>query len=71
MEEIITPSKLTMQMPDQTAYYLGLIKTPEKINNNKIYSYIFIGVIGTIGLGLIGYYIYLINQENLKNKKDA
>jgi len=71
MKEIIIPSKLRMQLPDQLAYELELIKTPEKIESNKIKFYVLIGVFGTIFVGLIAYLIYENHQKNLKSRQSV
>ena len=69
MEEIIIPSNLRMQLPDQLAYELDLIKTPEKIERNKINAYILIGVIGTLIAGITIYFIYENYQKKIKRKQ--
>ena len=69
MEEIIIPSNLRMQLPDQLAYELDLIKTPEKIERNKINAYVLIGVIGTLIAGITIYFIYENHQKKIKRKQ--
>ena len=64
MKEIIITSRQRMLSPDQLAYELGQIPTPEKIENTKIASYILFGVLATITVGLISYNIYNQYQEN-------
>ena len=55
-------------MADQLAYELGQIQTPEKIETNKIITYILIGGFTVITIGLLSYGFYQIHQEN-KSKK--
>jgi len=59
-----------MQSPDKLAYELGLIQTPKRIESNQIKSYILIGIIGTIILGLSVYFIYENHQKNMKRKNN-
>jgi hypothetical protein len=68
MKEIILTSRQRMLSPDRLAYELGQIPTPEKMKKNKIATYVLIGVIATITIGIINYNIYQIHQEN-KSKK--
>ena len=68
MKEIILNSKQRMLSPDQLAYELGQIPTPEKIETNKIITYILIGGFTVITIGLLSYGFYQIYQET-KSKK--
>ncbi|KAB1155491.1 hypothetical protein [Flavobacterium luteum] len=68
MKEIILTFRQQMLPPDIFAYEFGLFPRPEKIENTKIATYILIGVLVTITLGLISYRVYQIHQEN-KSKK--
>ena len=65
----LTPRQL-MLSPDVLAYELGQIPTPEKIENNKIATYVLIGVAATITVGIFSYALYQMHQENKrKNQK--
>jgi hypothetical protein len=68
MKEIPLTSKQIMMSSDELAYDLGLIPTPEKIENTKIATYILIGVFATITIGVITYTVYQIQQENKRKK---
>lgn len=68
MKEIILTSRQQMLPPDIFAYEFGLFPTPKKIENTKIATYVLIGVLVTMTLGLISYRVYQIHQEN-KSKK--
>jgi hypothetical protein len=68
MKEIILTSRQQMLSPDQLSFEMGLIPTPEKMENTKIATYILIGVFATITIGIISYNVYQIHQEN-KSKK--
>jgi hypothetical protein len=63
----LTPRQL-MLSPDVLAYEIGQIKTPEKIENNKIATYVLIGVAATITVGLFSYAVYQMHQENKRKK---
>ena len=63
----LTPRQL-MLSPDVLAYELGQIQTPEKMENNKIATYVLIGVFATITLGVITYTVHQIHQENKRKK---
>jgi hypothetical protein len=63
----LTPRQL-MLSPDILAYELGQIPTPEKMENNKIATYVLIGVFATITIGVITYTVYQIHQENKRKK---
>lgn len=67
MEEIIIPSYLRMQLPDQQAYELKLIKTPEKIETDKIKAYILMGAFGTLITILTILYVADRYKKNTKN----
>jgi hypothetical protein len=64
MKEIPLTSIQLMMSSAELAYDLGSIPTPEKIENNKIATYVLIGVFATITVGIISYNIYQIHQEN-------
>ena len=68
MKEIILNSKQRMLSPDQLAYELGQIPTPEKIETNKIITYILIGGFTVITIGFLSYGFYQILQENKRKK---
>jgi hypothetical protein len=68
MKEIIITSRQRMLSPDRLAYELGQIPTPEKMENNKIATYVLIGVFATITIGVITYTVYQIHQENKRKK---
>jgi len=68
MKELILTSRQRMLSPDILAYELGQIPTPKKIENTKIATYVLIGVLATMTIGVISYTVYQIHQEN-KNKK--
>ena len=68
MKEITLTSRQRMSSPDRLSYDLALIPTPEKMENNKIVTYVLIGVFTTITIGIISYTVYQIHQEN-KSKK--
>ncbi|WP_396137250.1 hypothetical protein [Flavobacterium sp.] len=68
MKEIIITSRQLMLPPDRLSYEFGLIPTAEKMENNKIATYVLIGVFATITIGIISYSVYQIHQEN-KSKK--
>ena len=68
MKEIIITSRQRMLSPDRLAYELGQIPTPEKMENNKIATYVLIGVFATITIGIISYTVYQIHQENKREK---
>jgi hypothetical protein len=53
-----------MLSPNQLAYELGQIPTPDKIENTKIVFYVLIGVFATFTIGMISYNIYQIQVEN-------
>jgi len=59
----LTPRQL-MLSPNQLAYELGQIPTPDKIENTKIVFYVLIGVFATFTIGMISYNIYQIQVEN-------
>ena len=63
----LTPRQL-MLSPDLLAYELGQIPTPEKMETNKIITYILIGGFTVITIGLLSYGFYQIHQDN-KSKK--
>jgi hypothetical protein len=63
----LTPRQL-MLSPDVLAYEIGQIKTPEKIENTKIATYVLIGVAATITVGLFSYAVYQMHQENKRKK---
>ena len=63
----LTPRQL-MLSPDVLACELGQIQTPEKIENNKIATYVLIGVAATITVGLFSYAVYQMHQENKRKK---
>ena len=65
----LTPRQL-MLSPDVLAYELGQIPTPEKIENTKIVTYVLIGVVATISVGLFSYAVYLAQTE-AKRKRHA
>jgi hypothetical protein len=60
-----------MLPPDRLAYELGQIPTPEKMQNTKIATYILIGVVATISVGLISYAIYQAQAEAKQKRNDA
>jgi hypothetical protein len=66
----LTPRQL-MLSPDVLAYELGQIPTPEKIENTKIATYILIGVVATISVGLISYAIYQAQAEAKRKRNTA
>ena len=66
MKEIIITSRQRMLPPDQFAYELGLIPTPDKIENSRIASYVLIGVFATVTIGIITYAVY---QNHIENKR--
>jgi hypothetical protein len=68
MKEIIITSRQRMISPDRLAYELGQIPTPEKMENNKIATYVLIGVFATITIGIISYSVYQIHQVNKRKK---
>jgi hypothetical protein len=68
MKEIIITSRQRMLSPDRLAYELGQIPTPEKMENNKIATYVLIGVFVTITIGIISHTVYQIHQENKREK---
>ena len=68
MKEIHLTSRQIMLSPDQLAYEMNMIPTPKEIENTKIATYVLIGVLATITIGLISYSVYQIHQEN-KSKK--
>ena len=70
MEKIILTTRQKMLPPDRLAYELGQIPTPEKMQNTKIATYVLIGVVATISVGLISYAIYQAQTE-AKNKRIA
>ena len=63
----LTPRQL-MLSPDVLAYELGQIPTPEKIENNKIATYVLIGVAASITVGIFSYALYQMHQENKRKK---
>jgi hypothetical protein len=63
----LTPRQL-MLSPDVLAYELGQIQTPEKMENNKIATYVLIGAAATITIGFISYAIYQKYEENKRKK---
>jgi hypothetical protein len=65
----LTPRQL-MLSPDVLAIELGQIKTPEKIEKNKIVTYFIIGVVATITVGLFSYAVYQMHQENKRKKQN-
>jgi hypothetical protein len=68
MKEIILNSKQRMLSPDQLAYELGQIPTPQEIENSKKTTYIIFGMLFTVSIGLLAYNLHKIHQEN-KSKK--
>jgi hypothetical protein len=70
MKEIILTSRQKMLSPDRQAYEIGQIQTPEKMENNKIVTYILIGVAVTITVGFISYAIYQKQEENKRKKQN-
>ena len=70
MKEIILTSRQKMLSPDRQAYELGQIQTPEKMENNKIATYVLIGVAVTITVGFISYAIYQKQEENKRKKQN-
>jgi uncharacterized membrane protein YebE (DUF533 family) len=52
------------------AYEIGQIKTPEKIENTKIATYVLIGVAATITVGLFSYAVYQMHQENKRKNQN-
>lgn len=65
----LTPRQL-MLSPDVLAYELGQIPTPEKIENRRIATYVIIGVLATITIGIISYGIYQHHQEDKRKELD-
>ncbi|RAR71486.1 hypothetical protein [Flavobacterium aciduliphilum] len=65
----LTPRQL-MLSPDVLAYEIGQIPTPKKIENRKIATYVIIGVLATIIVGVISYEIYQYHQENKRKTQD-
>ena len=70
MKEIILTSRQKMLAPDRQACELGQIQTPEKMENNKIVTYVLIGVAATITVGFISYAIYQKHEENKRKKQN-
>jgi len=70
MKEIILTSRQKMLAPDRLAYELGQIQTPEKMENNKIVTYILIGAAATIITGFITYAAYQKHEENKRKKQN-
>ena len=70
MKEIILTSRQKMLSPDRQACELGQIQTPKKMENNKIVTYILIGVAVTITVGFISYAIYQKQEENKRKKQN-
>lgn len=70
MEKIILTTRQKMLPPDRLAYELGQIPTPEKIENTKIATYVLIGVVATITVGLFSYAVYQMHQENTRKKQN-
>lgn len=70
MEKIILTTRQKMLPPDRLAYELGQIPTPEKIENTKIATYVLIGVVATISVGLFSYAVYQMHQENTRKKQN-
>ena len=68
MKEIIITSRQRMLSPELLSYEMGLIQTTEKMENNKIATYVLIGVFVTITIGIISYTVYQIHQENKREK---
>ena len=65
----LTPRQL-MLSPDVLAIELGQIKTPEKIENSKIATYVLIGVAASITVGIFSYALYQMHQENKRKKQN-
>jgi len=68
MKEVLITSRQRMLSPELLSYEMGLIQTPEKMENNKIATYVLIGVFATITIGIISYTVYQIHQENKREK---
>lgn len=65
MRELILTSRQRMLSPDQLSFELGLTQTPEQMENTKIATYILVGVLATITVGII---VYAIHQDHQKKK---
>lgn len=66
MEEILLTSRQLMLAPDELAYELGLIKTPEQIAANKIIIYVAGTVIGCVVIAVVVHNIHLSLQKRQK-----
>jgi hypothetical protein len=67
MKEILLTSRQRMLAPDQLAFELNLIETPQEFERNKTIQYILVGGILMAGL-VIFYNLYQMHQEEKKQK---
>jgi hypothetical protein len=63
MKDIPLTSIQIMMSSDELAYDLGLIPTPQVMENSKIITYIIFGMFVTVSLGLLAYNLHQIHQE--------
>jgi hypothetical protein len=59
MKDYPLTSRQIMMSSEDLVYELGLVSTPKEIENNKIISYLFLGGLTVVSIGII---IYTINQ---------
>jgi predicted negative regulator of RcsB-dependent stress response len=67
MKEILLTSRQRMLAPDQLAFELNLIETPQEFERNKTIQYILVGGILMAGL-VICYNLYQMHQEENPQK---
>ena len=68
MKEILLTSRQRMLAPDQLAFELNLIETPQEFERNKTIQYILVGGILMAGL-VICYNLYQMHQEENPQKR--
>jgi hypothetical protein len=64
MKDIPLTTRQLLLPSDIFANELGLMPSPQKIENTQMTTYILIGAIAAITVGFIGFTIYLKHQEN-------
>jgi hypothetical protein len=67
MKEIKLTSIQYMLPPDELAYELGLIPTPKEIEKNKIISYLLLGSLATLFIGIT---LYSLHQQGREKKEE-
>lgn len=63
MKDYPLTQRQMMLPPDKLAYELGLIPTPQEIENSKKMNYFLLGGLCVISIGVIVYFLYQLQKE--------